>query len=271
MKREPLNIVFWGEDAFSNVVLTSLIEVGHNVNLVVTPYYDNFIYKRLELTCKKNDISLLRPRKINSGEVYETVKGVAPDLCVILHFESLIKQPILGIPPMGFINLHPLLPYYRGMAPQHWPIINGETEVGITVHYVDEDADTGNIIIQRRFQLLPDMYVSDLQKVWLLDYRTIMVEAINNIIENKPTIEQRYLKGSYYGKLTEEQCIINPKGSVKQAYNLVRGVSQPYFGARYGNLIIYRAHIYKNDETFTDKPVIEFNDGLLVVDMFKMF
>lgn len=270
MTRKPLNIVFWGEDAFSNVILTSLIEAGHHVSLVVTPYYENFVYKRLELTCNKNNISLLRAKKINSEVVREAVKHAAPDLCVISHFERLIKQPLLDIPPMGFINLHPsLLPFYRGMAPQHWPIINGEKEAGISVHYVEELADTGNIVVQRRFPLLPDMYVSDLQKVWLENYKTIMVEAIDNILEGKPTVEQRHLEGSYYGKLTEEQCHINPEGSVKQAYNLVRGVSLPYYGARYGNTIIYKAHIAEADEV-TDKLTFNFKDGTLVADMTKI-
>ena len=68
MTRKPLNIVFWGEDAFSNVILTSLIEAGHQVRFVVTPYYENFVYKRLELTCNKNNIPLLRAKKINSEE-----------------------------------------------------------------------------------------------------------------------------------------------------------------------------------------------------------
>ena len=173
---------------------------------------------------------------------------------------------------MGFINLHPsLLPYYRGMAPQHWPIINGEKEADILVHYVKELADTGNIIVQRRFPLQPDMYVSDLQKVWIENYKTIMVEAIDNILEGKPTVEQRHLEGSYYGKLKEEQCQINPEGSVRQAYNLVRGVSQPYFGARHNNMAIYRAHIFEQGEAETDKPKIEFNDGILVADVFKTF
>lgn len=66
---------------------------------------------------------------------------------------------------MGFINLHPsLLPEYRGMAPQHWPIINGESKTGVTVHYVDEGTDTGDIILQEEIELLPTDYVYDLQK-----------------------------------------------------------------------------------------------------------
>ena len=266
-----MKIVFWGEDAFSCIILRSLVEAGHHIGLAVTPYYDNLIYKRLEGVCKTLQVPLLRPKKINSNEVLEAVKKEQPDLCVISHFERLIKEPILSVPKIGFINLHPsLLPNYRGMAPQHWPIIKGDKEAGITVHYVDEGTDTGDIILQRRFALADDVYVSDLQKIWMEHYKTIMVEAIDNIINNRPVIIQRHLEGSFYGKLKEEQCQINPEGSVREAYNLVRGVSLPYFGARYVNMIIYRARIAKEgEEYYTDKPVVEFKDGKLVVEQYK--
>lgn len=100
MERKPLRIVFWGEDTFSNIILNSLIEAGHNVRLVVTPYYENVIYKKLEYTCNKYGIRQIRPRKINSQEVFEAVAKVNPDLCVISHFERLIKEPILSVPKM---------------------------------------------------------------------------------------------------------------------------------------------------------------------------
>lgn len=58
MEKVIKNIVFWGEDAFSNVILTSLIQAGYNVKLVVSPQYDNLIYKRLEMTCTKTELSL---------------------------------------------------------------------------------------------------------------------------------------------------------------------------------------------------------------------
>ncbi|MCD8242601.1 MAG: hypothetical protein LUD38_02155, partial [Parabacteroides sp.] len=134
-----LRIAFFGEDSFSTVILNSLIKAGHEICLVVTPYYDNVVYKRLELICNRNGIRFYRTKKINSDQTASVLKEANPQLCVISHFERLIKKQLLDIPPMGFINLHPsLLPEYRGMAPQHWPIINGESKTGVTVHYVDE-------------------------------------------------------------------------------------------------------------------------------------
>lgn len=275
------NIVFFGEDAFSNIVLQSLINAGYNIQLVVTPYYENIIYKRLEWTCKQNDITFIRCKHINSVELYNQIQEESPDLCVISHFEKLIKKPLLNLPKYGFINLHPaLLPEYRGMSPQHWPIINGEKETGITVHYVDETADTGDIICQRRIELTDDMYVSDLQKKWIEEYKTIVIEAIYNISIGAKTIEQRDLKGSYYGKLKVEQCYIDDNFSVSQAYNLVRGVSLPYHGAEYKGIIIYKAHILIDDKAIKDKydigiyldteeyPFLRLKDGVLVLDKY---
>lgn len=238
-----LNIVFWGEDTFSNVVLNSLIAAGHHVKLVITPWYNNLIYKKIENTCFQYGIQFVRCPKINSIETYKLVKAVNPDLCIIAHFERLIKSPILEIPRMGFINLHPsLLPWYRGMSPQHWPIINGDQETGVTVHYVDAGVDTGDIILQERIPICDDYYVTDLQKKWIVIYKYIVVKAIERIVAGEQVIKQSHLKGSYYGRLTTEQCQIDINESMHKVYALIRGVSMPYHGAQLGNLIIWRAH-----------------------------
>lgn len=270
MKNKDCHIAFFGEDAFSNVVLLSLIEAGFTVDIVVTPLYENVIYKRLEGTCKRNGITFLRTPKINSEFVYERVSALSPDICITAHFERLIKQPLLSVPKLGFINLHPsLLPDYRGMAPQHWPLINGEKEAGITVHYIDEGTDTGNIIVQRRFALSDEMYVSDLQRLWLENYKTIMVEAVNRVLQGDCGIPQDCQVGRYYGKLKEEQCVLSKDMKVRDAFNLMRGVSLPYYGARMNGMIIYKAHIMKSNEHIDGKDVLQFSDGRLVIEQSK--
>ena len=244
-----LRIAFFGEDSFSTVILNSLIKAGHEICLVVTPYYDNVVYKRLELICNRNGIRFYRTKKINSDQTASVLKEANPQLCVISHFERLIKKQLLDIPPMGFINLHPsLLPEYRGMAPQHWPIINGESKTGVTVHYVDEGTDTGDIILQEEIELLPTDYVYDLQKKWLKIYEYIMVEAIDKILSGAPTIKQSHLKGLYYGKLKIEDCQIDLSRTTIEVMRLIQGVSRPYYGARLNNHIIWNAHIASPSE-----------------------
>lgn len=281
MATRSLRIVFFGEDSFSGVILNSLIQAGHQVKLVVTPFYENLVYKKLEHICIEHQIPFVRCKKINSEETCNFVEEAQPDLCVISHFERLIKPPLLCIPKMGFINLHPsLLPEYRGMSPQHWPIINGDSEAGITIHYVDEGTDTGNIILQKRFPLQGNEYVADLQKIWIKLYQTVMVEAIEKIITCEPTISQKGMIGSYYGRLTDEDCQIDQDGTVQQAYNLVRGVGLPYHGAQIGNVIVWKAHIADGTEVADTKKgvhlntkdgdYIVFKDGILFIDKYKV-
>ena len=188
---KSLNIVFFGIDAFSNVVLNSLVESEHKVQKVITHPYDEKAFNMLKSTCEKNGIPIIQANKINSKEIIEAVDDCNPDICIIAHFERIIKPELLRIPRLGFINLHPsLLPYYRGLAPQHYPIINGEREVGITVHYVDEGTDTGDIVLQKRYSLEDDTYVAELHALWMREYKTIMVEALDLIVNHAPVIKQ---------------------------------------------------------------------------------
>lgn len=243
---------------------------------VVTPEYNNNKYKRLENICLSNRIEVIRTNNVNSNEVKHKLVVVSPELCVICHFEKLIHSSMLSIPEYGFINVHPsLLPNYRGMAPQHWPIINGEKKTGITVHYVDEMADTGDIIVQREIDITDDMYVSDLQKKWIEHYKTIVLEAINCIDKEKQTVKQKEMQGSYYGKLKADQCVISKNMTIKDVYNLIKGVSFPYFGATYESVRIYKAHIVQDNMENSDMGLKEndnngynlvLKDGILSID-----
>ncbi|MDR2423212.1 MAG: methionyl-tRNA formyltransferase, partial [Prevotellaceae bacterium] len=226
-----LTIVFFGEDSFSNIVLASLLKAGHEVPLVVSPLYDNDIHKRLETTARHNCSEYLRERNINDISVAEKVKKHKPDLLISAHFEKLLKKDLINIPTLGCLNLHPsLLPHYRGMSPQHWPIINGDRKTGITVHFIDEGADTGNIVMQREIELDEKMYVSDLQAIWAKEYRTLMCEAVKKVMDGYRGEKQDVNAGSYYGKLKPEQCEIHIEKGVRAIYNLIRGVSMPYHG-----------------------------------------
>lgn len=276
--KKKLNIVLFGENIFSNIVLESLIHSGHHVMLVIAPEYKQLRDEKLEATCKANGIEFERHLNINSDEVIKKVSDNNPDLCVVSNMLKIIKKPLLSIPPIGFINVHPsLLPYYRGATPEHWPIINGEKETGITVHYIDEGTDTGDIIIQKKISIGENMYVGELLNEWGKVLKTIVVEAIDCIIDNKGTVKQSIEEGSYYGKIKDGHRTIVIEEGVQKAYNLVRAFSFPFNGAIYKDVQIFRANIaetetqsehigsfYYDDK---DRLFLGFPDGTLEVTM----
>lgn len=281
-----VKIVFFGEDSFSAVVVNSLIENGYDVVMIVTPYYPNFLYKRLELTAKKNRIEFSREFDIHAPDLIKRIKTHNPDLLITAHFEKLLKSELICVPKLGCLNLHPsLLPAYRGMAPQHWPIINGETETGVTVHYIEEGIDTGNIVAQKKLPLDPNIYVAGLQKEMLSIYSTIMVEAVKKIENGEAAgIPQRIEDGSLYGRFKIKNAVISSDTKKSYAYNLVRAISKPYMGARFGEYILWKAHLpAKEDEMkllqrFPDsglhfdekKAYLRLSDGMLVIDSYEL-
>ncbi|MCF6212563.1 MAG: methionyl-tRNA formyltransferase [Flavobacteriaceae bacterium] len=277
-----MKIVFLGEDSFSAVVLDSLILAKHNVLAVVCPLYINNVHSRLELVCNKHNIKFSRVDDVNSIRVQKYLQNLNPDLIVVCHFQKVLKKNIIKIPSKGCINLHPsLLPYYRGMSPQHWPIINGDNETGITVHFINEGIDTGDIILQQKVEIKPNMYVFDLQIEMLKIYKEIVKKSLDLLLNKKiKFIKQNNLVGSYYGRLKKSQCVININDDYLKAYNLIRAVSNPYFGARLNDYVIWRAEIadkklnfniqneFKKNNIYFDNKYgnfIKFKKGTLII------
>jgi methionyl-tRNA formyltransferase len=280
-----MKIIFFGEDAFSAHVLTSLIYDNHQILGVFSPIYQNHIYARLQLVCNKHDIEFHRIEDINSEANESVIRKLKPDIITVCHFQKVLKKNIIEIPKYGCINLHPsLLPKYRGLSPQHWPIINGDDETGITIHFINENIDTGDIILQHKIKIEPDMYVSDLQIKMLDTYKTIVKDAVRLIAQNKVrSVSQNPSEGSYFGKLKESHCNINLDKGCINAYNLIKGLSEPYFGARFKAYKIWRASMaskeldqkiqnkYKDNNIYFDKTMgalIKFNDGSLILKKF---
>lgn len=280
MDKNKFRISFFGEDAFSAAVLRSIIEKGYDVRIVVIPDYGDSKYRKLTNEAINHDIPFILTTTPNADEIVQTLKNQRIDLGVSAHFTKIIKNRLLQTARLGFINLHPsLLPDYRGVTPQHWPIVNREKEVGITVHFIDSGIDTGNIIVQRRYELGEDWYVSDLQKLWLEEYRTIVTEAIEKVINGEPGIPQQGDAGRYYGFLKEEDLELDSDMTVKEAYARIRAFSLPYSGARYHGITIFKAepYSYTNKErgirglhkAEDGKLLLGLSDGYLRITKYK--
>ena len=103
------------------------------------------------------NLHVYQPETIKSDSAQEFLKRVAPDAVVIIAYGQIIPARLLTLPRLGWINLHAsLLPRYRGAAPIHWAIANGETITGLTTMQIDAGMDTGSTLLQHELEIGPD-------------------------------------------------------------------------------------------------------------------
>lgn len=282
-----MNVVVFGEDIYTSTVIESLIESGHKVLLIVTQEYYNENYIILKETASKYHIGFIKSENVNSVEVQGYLENVKPELIVAVHLRKILHEEIFSQAARGAINVHPsLLPRYRGLSPQHQAILHGDDESGVTVHFIDADVDTGEIIVQKKFPVSEDDYIVDVQVKMLAIYKKIVVEALG-LLEDKAfkPMEQELAGSSYFGPLKRNDRKIDLSKSRLEIYRLVRAVSVPYKGAFYNNYIIWAARIpepaveeeLKNKYTeagfYVDKEggkiIIRLSDGILVSDDYE--
>lgn len=238
------NLIFFGEDAFSLAVLESLVEgsVALQPIAVVMLEPSSASGRRLINYCERHGIPLILTRSVRSEEFLSQFDKLDYDLVISAHFQRILPMRIFNRARLGALNLHPsLLPRYRGMAPQHWPIILGEIETGVTVHQIDEGMDTGRIMRQVRIPLEPDIYIHELQMKFLAIYKTIMSEAVERLLSGEQGEEQTAAGASYFHKIQEADMEIHVAMGVARAYSIVRAFSFPYPGARFDGVRIMNA------------------------------
>lgn len=148
-----MRIVFMGTPEFAVPSLKALVEAGHDVCGVFTQpdKPKNRGMKLLPTPVKEyaltQNIPVYQPAKMRDGEALSILKELAPELIVVAAYGKILPVDILELPPKGCINVHSsLLPKYRGAAPINWAILNGEDESGVTIMYMAEGLDTGDMI-----------------------------------------------------------------------------------------------------------------------------
>jgi methionyl-tRNA formyltransferase len=160
----PLKIVFCGTPAFALPTFHDLIaQSDFKVEGVVTQpdrprgRGNSLASSPVKEAATAAHIPVYQPEKIRSDEGLEYFQRMAPDVVVIIAYGQIIPQRLIGLPRLGWINLHgSLLPKYRGAAPIHWAVANGETRTGLTTMQIDAGLDTGPILLQYETQIGAD-------------------------------------------------------------------------------------------------------------------
>lgn len=174
----------------------------------------------------KHGLPLLQPHSLNDPAFIERLHNLEPDLFVVVAFRILPKE-VFSIPRLGSFNLHAsLLPKYRGAAPIHWAIIRGEKETGVTTFLLQEQVDTGNILMQARVPIGPDETAEELHNKLADVGAEIVLHTVRLIELGKVTpTPQDERDATPAPKIFKEDCRINWNASAQDVHNFVRGLS----------------------------------------------
>lgn len=229
-------IVFMGTASFSKAVLQKLMDEGYNIVAVVSQP-DRRVGRKKEVKMPEvkelallHNIPVLQPARIK--EEYQEIIDLQPDLLITAAYGQIIPEVVLQSARMAAINVHAsLLPKYRGGAPVHQAIIDGEKQTGVTIMYMVKKMDAGNIILQKSIEILDTETTGELYDRLAILGADTLVEALPSIIEGtNASIVQDESLVSYAPVISREKEKIDFHNSAKQVYNMVRGL-HPWPGA----------------------------------------
>lgn len=177
-------------------------------------------------------LHVYQPESIKSESSQEFLKRVAPDAVVIIAYGQIIPARLLTIPRLGWLNLHAsLLPKYRGAAPIHWAIANGESITGLTTMRIDAGMDTGPTLLRREVQIGPDETEPELAARMRAIGADLVAESLLQFDSGEISpVPQETKNATYAPILKKEDGRIDWSRTAQQTYNRMRGFS-PWPGA----------------------------------------
>jgi len=238
MKPESIRTVFMGTPDFALATLQGLIDFGLNmVGVYTQPDRPKGRGKKLAAPpvkelAQKSDIPVFQPQKLREPSVVEELKGLQPDLIVVVAYGQILPKSVLEIPQHGCINVHAsLLPKYRGAAPINKVIVDGETETGVTTMYMDVGLDTGDMLIKRSLSIGENETAGQLLDRLALLGREAMEETLRKICDGTLVAEKQDDELTCYAPMMKkEDGLIDWSQSATIVHNLVRGLD-PWPGA----------------------------------------
>ncbi len=240
--KKDLRIVFMGTPEFAVASLNALVKAGYTIVAVITAP-DKPAGRGMKLTesavkkyALEQGLKILQPVKLKYPLFVDELRSLKADIQIVVAFRML-PEVVWNMPAMGTINVHgSLLPQYRGAAPINWAVINGEKETGVTTFKLQHEIDTGNILLQQRFNIGDDETAGEVHDRMKEIGAKLLVQTIDGLLNG--TIEETVQHHSpltthplkHAPKIFTETCRINWDRPLNEIYNLIRGLS-PFPGA----------------------------------------
>ena len=282
-----------GTPDFAVNTLKVLVENNYNIVGVITApdkpagRGQKLNESAVKIYAKSKNLNILQPTNLKDENFLSSLKKLNANLQVVVAFRML-PEVVWKMPKYGTFNLHAsLLPDYRGAAPIHWAIINGETKTGVTTFFIDDKIDTGAIILKEEVSISKNETVGSLHDKLMIIGSDLVIKTIE-LIKNGPvkTIaqsNQNEYKTAY--KLNKENCKIDWNLPVTSIYNKIRGLN-PFPGAWcylfhnneylaikiFGVEMILETHKFNAGSIFCDKKELKVavKDGYIKIDEIQL-
>lgn len=263
MSVPPWRIVFFGTPSFALPTLRGLLEGPDEVVGVITqPDREKGRGRRIVISPIKelalqHGLTVLQPEKVKEEAFQEALRGLQPDLFVVVAYGQILPKPVLNIPKYGAVNVHAsLLPRYRGAAPIAWAILRGEEVTGVTTMVMDEGMDTGDILLQTEVPIGNEETCENLHdRLGSLGAQLLLKTLEKMKAGDLRAIPQDHSKATYAPPLKKENGHIDWRKGAAEINRQVRAFN-PWPGAftKWGDrlLKIYRGEI--RERTPAGKP-----------------
>jgi methionyl-tRNA formyltransferase len=268
-----MRIIFWGNGNRGVTCLRALIEQGYDIDLVVAhPGKQKQSYPAVSELAMKQGIRVIQPEDPNGEDSEQVLNSYPGDIYVLAGYGKILKQNILSKPHLMSINLHAgKLPQYRGSSPLNWALINGETSFTLSIIRLDTGVDTGDIIMEKTYQISENDTIRDLHRIAGDEYPLMLLETLNSIRDGSHNLRpQDNSNASYYPlRFPDDGLILWDIYTAEEVHNQIRALTTPYpcaftfFEGRKVKLLLSEL----NNHNYFGEPgriYIKNNNGLLI-------
>lgn len=268
MDNKSKRILFFGFGDVGYKCLKYMLDNNYNVVGVFThdrDPHENDWFQTAESLALSRSIPVFKPASLKDPKWAQEVEKLSPDLILSLYYRNRIPESVFSQARLGAYNMHgSYLPSYKGRAPLNWAILNGENYTGVSLHVLEKDFDTGDIVARKKVDISPDDYVGDVQPKVSAAAVEIFAQTLPKLLDSSAErIKQSRLQGesSYFGKRRPEDSRIDFSKSAAQIRNLVRAVSRPFNGAFFDKdgkrYILWRADVEPSADNSIAGAILE--------------
>ena len=229
-----MRVAMFGYQTWGHKTLEALIKSSHDVVLVAThppsdQPYESIWSDSVEDLARDNDIPVVLAQRPDDALI-DRVRAAGPDIMVANNWRTWLPRELFDLPPHGTLNLHDsLLPEFTGFSPVIWAMISGANEVGLTAHRMDDDLDTGDIVLQRAIPIGATDTGTDLVRATIDLIPDVLIEALDLIESGRATWTPQNLEDrTFFHKRSARDSIIDWRWSAAELDRFVRALSDPY-------------------------------------------